>query len=157
MLNAAARWVHLRPRPGAGDATTGKGKGAPTGAGSDALLAMYPAAQYGEKGGSVTVSIGEDARQPGLTLSLPTRWGAAQGASMLWQDQVHPPSSWGRHRPAAPCARRSATGCDCRSGCWWRLDPERSDTDWQAGIDYLVPVTACGNPKDQHNDRNAPA
>ncbi len=155
MLNTAARCVHFQPRPGAGDATTGTGEGPDRR--RAAILDMYTAAQYGEKGGSVTVSIGEDAQQPGLTLSLPTRWGAAQGASMLWQDQVYLPSGWGRRRPAAPCARRSATGCGCRSGCWWRLDPERSDTDWQAGINSLVPVTACGNPKDQQNDRNAPA
>ena len=42
----------------------------PTGAGSGAILAMHTAAQYEEKGGSVTVSIGEGAQRPGLTLSL---------------------------------------------------------------------------------------
>lgn len=58
-------------------------------------LAMHTAAQYEERGGSVTVSVGEGARQPGLTLSLAPRWGAAQGADMLWQDQVYRPLGMG--------------------------------------------------------------
>ena len=58
-------------------------------------LAMHTAAHYEERGGSVTVSVGEGARQPGLTLSLAPRWGAAQGADMLWQDQVYRPLGMG--------------------------------------------------------------
>lgn len=58
-------------------------------------LAMHTAAQYEESGGSVTVSVGEEAQRPGLTLSLAPRWGAAQGADMLWQDQVYRPFGLG--------------------------------------------------------------
>ena len=67
----------------------------PTEAGSGAIRAMHTAAQYEEKGCCVTVSIGEGAQRPGLTLSLQTRWGAARGAGMLWQDQVYRPLALG--------------------------------------------------------------
>ena len=49
------------------------------------MLALHSASHYAERGGSVTVSVGEGAQRPGLTLSLAPRWGAAQGADMLWQ------------------------------------------------------------------------
>ena len=42
-----------------------------------------------EHGDAVTLSVGEGARQSGLTLSLSPRWGAPATASdALWQDQL---------------------------------------------------------------------
>ena len=53
------------------------------------LLALHAAGGYREHGGAVTLSVGDGARQPGLTLSLSPRWGAPATASdALWQDHL---------------------------------------------------------------------
>ena len=54
------------------------------------LLALHAAEGYREHGGAVTLSVGDGARQPGLTLSLSPRWGAPATASdALWQEEVY--------------------------------------------------------------------
>ena len=54
------------------------------------LLALHAADGYREHGGAVTLSVGDGARQPGLTLSLAPRWGARATASdALWQEEVY--------------------------------------------------------------------
>ena len=54
------------------------------------LLALHAADGYREHGGAVTLSVGDGARQPGLTLSLSPRWGAPATASdALWQEEVY--------------------------------------------------------------------
>jgi len=71
------------------------------------LLALHAAAGYREHGGAVTLSVGEGARQPGLTLSLSPRWGAPATASdALWQDQLF--------HQRAPRARRDERALDTR-------------------------------------------
>ena len=58
----------------------------------------------------MTLSVGDGARQPGLTLSLSPRWGAPATASdALWQDQLF-------HQRAAgtPGARRDERALDTR-------------------------------------------
>ena len=70
------------------------------------LLALHAADGYREHGAAVTLSVGDGARQPGLTLSLAPRWGAPATASdALWQDQLF-------HQRAAgtPGARRDERG-----------------------------------------------
>ena len=74
------------------------------------LLALHAADGYQEHGGAVTLSVGDGARQPGLTLSLSPRWGAPATASdALWQDQLS-------HQRAAgtPGARRDERALDAR-------------------------------------------
>ena len=74
------------------------------------LLALHAADGYREHGGAVTLSVGDGARQPGLTLSLSPRWGAPATASdALWQDQLF-------HQRAAgtPGARRDERALDAR-------------------------------------------
>ena len=59
------------------------------------LLGLHAAERYREHGAAVTLSVGEGARRPGLTLSLSPRWGAPATASdALWRDQLY-------HRQAA--------------------------------------------------------
>ncbi|MCY4661994.1 MAG: tandem-95 repeat protein [Acidobacteria bacterium] len=54
------------------------------------MLALHSAADYSERGAALTVSMGEGARRPGLTLSLSPRWGAqATGSDALWQEEVY--------------------------------------------------------------------
>lgn len=54
------------------------------------LLALHSAAGYGERGAAVTLSVGEGARRPGLSLSLSPRWGdQASARDVLWQEQVY--------------------------------------------------------------------
>ena len=53
------------------------------------MLVLHTAAGYKERGASVTVSVGEGARRPGLTLSVAPRWGASGSADALWQDQIY--------------------------------------------------------------------
>ena len=54
------------------------------------MLTMHSAENYRERGAALMLSVGEGARQPGLTLSLQPRWGApASGSQMLWQDQLY--------------------------------------------------------------------
>ena len=53
------------------------------------LLGLHAAEGYREHGAAVTLSVGEGARQPGLTLSLSPRWGAPATASdALWRDHL---------------------------------------------------------------------
>ena len=75
------------------------------------LLALHAADDYREHGGAVTLSVGDGARQPGLTLSLSPRWGAPATASdALWQDQLF-------HRaPGTPGARHDERALDARVG-----------------------------------------
>ena len=53
------------------------------------LLALHSADGYQERGASVTFSVGEGARRPGLTLSLAPRWGNRASSGALWQDHVY--------------------------------------------------------------------
>ncbi len=54
------------------------------------MLAMHSADSYRERGASLTLSVGEGVRRPGLSLSLSPRWGAAaSGTDALWQEQIH--------------------------------------------------------------------
>ena len=74
------------------------------------LLALHAADGYREHGGAVTLSVGEGARQPGLTLSLSPRWGAPATASdALWQDQL-----FHQRAAGAPSARRDERALDTR-------------------------------------------
>ena len=74
------------------------------------LLALHAADGYREHGGAVTLSVGDGARQPGLTLSLSPRWGAPAAASdALWQDQL-----FHQRAPGAPGARRDEQALDAR-------------------------------------------
>ena len=74
------------------------------------LLALHAADDSREHGAAVTLSVGEGARQPGLTFSLSPRWGAPATASdALWQDQLFHQSSAG-----APGARRDQRALDTR-------------------------------------------
>ena len=85
------------------------------------LLALHAADGYREHGAAVTLSVGDGARQPGLTLSLAPRWGAPATASdALWQDQLF-------HQRAAgtPGARRDDRALDTR-------------------VDYGLPLPAGG-------------
>ena len=85
------------------------------------LLALHAADGYREHGAAVTLSVGDGARQPGLTLSLAPRWGAPATASdALWQDQLF-------HQRAAgtPGARRDERALDTR-------------------VDYGLPLPAGG-------------
>ncbi|MCY4600290.1 MAG: fibronectin type III domain-containing protein [Acidobacteria bacterium] len=60
------------------------------------MLAMHSADSYRERGASLTLSVGEGVRRPGLSLSLSPRWGAAaSGTDALWQEQLQ------RHSAAA--------------------------------------------------------
>ena len=53
------------------------------------LLALHAAERYREHGAALTLSLGDGARRPGLTLSLSPRWGASATASdRLWRDQL---------------------------------------------------------------------
>ena len=54
------------------------------------MLALHSAESYQERGAAVTVSVGEGARRPGLTVSLSPRWGASATANeALWQEHVY--------------------------------------------------------------------
>ena len=53
------------------------------------LLALHSVDGYQERGASVTFSVGEGARRPGLTLSLAPRWGNRASSGALWQDHVY--------------------------------------------------------------------
>ncbi len=77
------------------------------------MLTLHSAADYAERGGSVTLSVGEGAERPGLTLSLAPRWGAAQGADLLWQEQLH--------RPFGTASRLEDRSVDARVSYGWRL------------------------------------
>ena len=73
------------------------------------LLALHAADGY-RKHATVTVSVGDGARQPGLTLSLSPRWGAPATASdALWQDHLSH-----QRRVGAPGARRDDRALDTR-------------------------------------------
>ena len=78
------------------------------------MLALHSTAGYAERGGSVTLSVGDGTQRPGLTLWLAPRWGAAQGADLLWQEQLH--------RPFGTAAGRGGDrSVDARVGYGWRL------------------------------------
>ena len=66
------------------------------------LLALHSADGYQERGASVTFSVGEGARRPGLTLSLAPRWGNGASSGALWQDHVHR-----RYAPGAAAEERA--------------------------------------------------
>ena len=70
------------------------------------LLALHSADGYRERGASVTFSVGEGGRRPGLTLSLAPRWGDQASGGALWQDHVDR-----RHTHGAADAER---GMDAR-------------------------------------------
>ena len=54
------------------------------------LLTLHSADGYRERGAGVTLSVGEGAGRPGLTLSMSPRWGArASSADALWQDHLY--------------------------------------------------------------------
>ena len=85
------------------------------------LLALHAADGYREHGGAVTLSVGDGARQPGLTLSLSPRWGAPATASdALWQDQL-----FHQRTAGAPGAGRDERALDTR-------------------VDYGLPLPAGG-------------
>ena len=85
------------------------------------LLALHAADSYRERGGAVTLSVGDGARQSGLTLSLSPRWGAPATASdALWRDQL-----FHRRMAGAPGGRRDERALDGR-------------------VDYGLPVPAGG-------------
>ena len=85
------------------------------------LLALHAADSYRERGGAVTLRVGDGARQPGLTLSLSPRWGAPATASdALWRDQL-----FHRRTAGAPGGRRDERALDGR-------------------VDYGLPVPAGG-------------
>ena len=85
------------------------------------LLALHAADRYRERGGAVTLRVGDGARQPGLTLSLSPRWGAPTTASdALWRDQL-----FHRRMAGAPGGRRDERALDGR-------------------VDYGLPVPAGG-------------
>ena len=72
------------------------------------MLALHTAADYEERGVSVTASVGGGQYEPGLTASLRPRWGApGYGAESLWQD---------RFQPYAEGAGRDDRGVDARLG-----------------------------------------
>ncbi len=77
------------------------------------MLALHSAAHYEERGGAVTVSVGEGAERPGLTLSLSPRWGEARGSDLLWQERLS--------RPFATSARVEDGSLDARVSYGWRL------------------------------------
>ena len=53
------------------------------------LLALHSATGYRERGAAVTATVGEGSTEPGLALSLSTRWGAETRASgALWEDEL---------------------------------------------------------------------
>ena len=74
------------------------------------LLGLHAAESYREHGAAVTLSVGEGARRPGLTLSLSPRWGAPATASdALWRDQL-----FHRQTPGGPVAGRDEGALDTR-------------------------------------------
>ena len=74
------------------------------------LLALHAVDGYREHGAAVTLSVGDGARQPGLTLSLAPRWGAPATASdALWQDQL-----FDQRAAGTPGARRDERALDAR-------------------------------------------
>ena len=74
------------------------------------LLGLHAAESYREHGAAVTLSVGEGARRPGLTLSLSPRWGASATASdALWRDQL-----FHRQTPGGPGAGRDEGTLDTR-------------------------------------------
>ena len=76
------------------------------------LLALHAADGYREHGAAVTLSVGDGARQPGLTFSLSPRWGAPATASdALWQDQL-----FHQRTAGAPGAQRDERALDTRVG-----------------------------------------
>lgn len=77
------------------------------------MLALHSAAHYEERGASATVSVGEGAERPGLTLSVTPRWGAAHGSDLLWQEQLH--------RPFGPREGGDDRAVDARVSYGWRL------------------------------------
>ena len=90
--------VHVREDGGSGDTGTGLelsgglrvNRGIFRVEGMGRILALHSADGYSERGASLTLSVGEGAQQPGLTLSLQPQWGApAMGSQMLWQDQLY--------------------------------------------------------------------
>ena len=76
------------------------------------LLALHAADGYREHGAAVTLSVGDGARQPGLTFSLSPRWGAPATASdAFWQDQL-----FHQRTAGAPGAQRDERALDTRVG-----------------------------------------
>ena len=74
------------------------------------LLGLHAAESYREHGAAVTLSVGEGARRPGLTLSLSPRWGAPATASdALWRDQL-----FHQQTPGGPVAGRYEGALDTR-------------------------------------------
>ena len=77
------------------------------------MLTLHTASDYAERGGSVTLSVGEGTQRPGLTLWLAPRVGAAQGTDLLWQEQLH--------RPFGAAAGSGDGSVDARVSYGWRL------------------------------------
>ena len=77
------------------------------------MLALHTASAYAERGGSVTVSVGEGAERPGLALSVAPRWGAARRTDMLWQEPLY--------RPSGMSAGSDDRSMDARVSYGWRL------------------------------------
>ena len=74
------------------------------------MLGLHAAESYREHGAAVTLSPGEGARRPGLTLSLSPRWGAPATASdALWREQL-----FHRQAAVAPGAGRDEGALDTR-------------------------------------------
>ena len=74
------------------------------------LLGLHAAESYREHGAAVTLSVGEGARRPGLTLSLSPRWGAPATASdALWRDQL-----FHQQTPGGPVAGHDEGALDTR-------------------------------------------
>ena len=141
------------------------------------LLALHAADDYREHGAAVTLSVGEGARQPGLTFSLSPRWGAPATASdALWQDQLFHQSSAGapgarrdqearaRLDSAKPTPRPSALVPDDRDqdrqarddGRTWTQHRAWTDQD-RAGIQRLTKDTPAPREPRQDRDRKREA
>ena len=81
------------------------------------MLALHSAESYQERGAAVTVSVGEGARRPGLTVSLSPRWGASATASeALWQEHVYRARATGTAGDGRAVDARAAYGLRLPAG-----------------------------------------
>ena len=87
------------------------------------LLALHAADGYREHGGAVTLSVGDGARQPGLTpVAVAALGGAGDGQRRLVAGRAVPPAR-GRHarraaRRSGRSMRASTTACRSRPAAW---------------------------------------
>ena len=95
----------------------------------------------------MTVSISEGGQRPGLTLSLQPAGCAAQGAGMLWQDQVYRPLGLGPESAGGAVHAQVSYRLRLPKRLLVAAGPEALDYGLAGRHRHLVPVTACGNPK----------